>query len=94
MSGMVLASGLMHLLIKALTHTLKPWFGLSLAWPGANFGTITNQEMLRGFGHLWTTGVLLVEPLMTFAVSDFPSQFMDLTVGNFLEPFAYSGSSS
>ncbi len=50
--------------------------------------------MLRGFGQRYTTGVLEVNPLMTFAVAVLPSQFIDLNVGNFLEPLAYSGRSS
>jgi hypothetical protein len=67
--GIVFASGLMYLLINALTHILRPWSGSSLARPGANFGTITNLEILRGFEHLWTTGVLSVKHLFTFAVA-------------------------
>ena len=54
---------------------------------------ITSRDMLRGFGHRSTTGVLDVTPMMTFAVvAVLPSQFIDLTFGSFFEPFAYSGS--
>ena len=62
--------------------------------PGPNLGTITSLDMLHGFGQRCTTGVLEVNPLITFAVAVLPSQFIDLTVGNFLEPLAYSGRSS
>ena len=36
---------------------------VDIVCPGANLGTITSLEMLRGFGHRCTTGVLEVNPL-------------------------------
>ncbi len=65
---MVLAHGFKHLLIKALTQTLKPWFGSSLACPGASLGTITNLEMHLGLEQGSTTGVPFMKPLITDAV--------------------------
>jgi hypothetical protein len=48
-------------------------------------------QMLRGLGHLCTTGILSDKPLITFVVAVSPSQFIDLTVGNFFEPLAIPG---
>jgi hypothetical protein len=91
----VLASGLLDALVdqSVNTHT-ESMIRVVLGLPLCYLGTITSLEMLRGLGHLCTTGVLSVKPLITFAVAVLPSQFIDLTVGNFLEPLAYSGRSS
>ena len=57
--------------------------GSSLDCPGASLGTITNLVMLRGLRPFYTTRVLSVKPMITFAVAALPSQFVDFTVGSF-----------